>query len=171
MNKVIGRVKKIFLEILPAFIFFLVMFHMLAVSKAMVLKQYGIIVPSTTIAVVGSLIVAKAVLITDRLPFVNLYPRKPLIYTVLAKMAAFGVITIIFFLLEAFIHLGVRTGNFSGAWARMSADINWQAFWLRQAWIFMLIFFYCAAVELARILGVSRIREIFFGGQNEENGK
>jgi len=160
---VLGRIRKVFLELLPAFFFFLLMFHMLIVSRALVLKQYGIVVPASAMATIGSLIMAKAALITDRLPFLNLYPRKPLIYTVVVKTLSFSAITIIFFLLEAFFHLGVKTGGFSGAWDRMSLEINWQAFWLREAWIFILIFFYCAAIELARVIGADRVKKIFFG--------
>lgn len=163
MNKVLERIKKVFLEILPAFIFFLAMFHMLAISKALILKQYGIIVPATAMAIVWALVIAKVVLIVNRLPFLNMYPRKPLIYTLIAKTFAFTVITILFFLLESYIHLGLKTGGFSGAWDRMNAGIVWPAFWLRQAWVFILILFYCASIELSQALGKDKVKEIFFG--------
>ncbi len=163
MNKLLGHIKKSFLNILPALIFFLLMFHMLAVSKALILKEYGIVIPSSAVAIIGSLIVAKVVLIADKLPFLNLYPKKPLIYTVAVKTFVFGIVTIIFFLLEALIHQGIKIGNFSGAWEHMNAEVDWQAFWLREAWVFVMILFYCAATELARAVGAGRVKEIFFG--------
>ena len=42
MKSILIRIKKEFLEILPTFIFFLVMFHVLFVTRALTLKEYGI---------------------------------------------------------------------------------------------------------------------------------
>ena len=157
-----GRMRRVFREILPAFIFFFVMFHILAVSRSLVLRQYGIIVPASAAATIGALIVAKAVLIAGRLPVLNLYPRRPLIDTVILKTLAFSLITLLFLAAEQFIHLSVRYGNASEAWVRMRCEVSWPAFWLRQMWFSVLLFFYCAAGELVRALGADRVREIFF---------
>jgi hypothetical protein len=76
------KIKELFLEILPAFVFFLVMFYMLLITKEIVLKRHGLPAGSSALAVVGALIVAKVVLVANRIPFLNLYPKKPLIYDV-----------------------------------------------------------------------------------------
>lgn len=163
MNNILSHIKKVFLEILPAFFFFLVMFHILAVSKALVLRQYGIMLPASAAAVIGSLIVAKVVLIADRLPFLNLYPRKPLIYNIILKTFAFSAIAFIFLITEELVHLSLKCGNMAVAWTQMKGDVNWPAFWLREIWLFVVIFFYCQAVELIRALGADKVKEIFFG--------
>lgn len=163
MNKVLTRIKKVFLEILPAFLFFFVMFHILSVSRALILKQHGIVAPASAIATVGALIIAKVVLVADRIPFLNLYPRKPLIYNVVLKTIVFSIFTGIFFVLEELIRTAIKQGAFSGAWAHLCVEYNWEAFWMRQLWVSILILFYCATVALVRTLGPARVKDIFLG--------
>ena len=96
MHKIFGTIKKDFLEILPAFIFFLFMFHIVVVTRGLALKEYGITPHASAVAVLGALIVSKAIFIADKFPFLNFYPRRPLILNVLAKTAAFGTLTFLF---------------------------------------------------------------------------
>jgi hypothetical protein len=162
-NKIFARIKKIFLEVLPAFIFFFIMFHILAVTRALALKQYGINVHVTASSIIGALIVAKVVLIADRLPFLNLYPKKPLVYTVVIKTIVFSLVTLLFLILEEWIRFARVDGSFAAGWRHLSIDTKWSAIWARQIWLFVLILFYCAARELARVIGEKKVGEIFFG--------
>lgn len=159
----LSRIKKIFSEIMPAFIFFLIMFNIMMVTRALVLKEYGITAPVSAVAVIGALVVAKAILIADRLSFLNIYPARPLIWNVLLKAVVFNLITFLFLIIEAFLHLARRLGSFDMAFMNFSAEIVWPAFWSREIWIAVLISFYCAAVELARVIGAERVKEIMFG--------
>jgi hypothetical protein len=161
MNKIRGYLQKTFFEILPAFIFFFVMFHILSVSRALLLKQYGITVPASAMATIGALIMAKVVFLTNKLPFLNFYPRKPLIYNVIAKTVAFSIAAMIFLILEELLRISIKTGSLSMAWERLVGENNWPAFALRQTWLSLLILFYCAAIELVRSLGTGKVKDIF----------
>jgi hypothetical protein len=163
MSKVVGFILSKIKEILPAFIFFVIMFHILGVTRALALKQYGISTPASLAAVIGALIVAKVVLISDRLPFLNLYPKKPLIYNVVLKTIVFSFFTFLFLIVEELLHLSRREGSLAAAWSSLPGDVVWPAFWAREIWLFVLILFYCAATELARVVGRQKVREIFFG--------
>lgn len=163
MNKILNKIKELYLEMLPAFIFFLVMFHLLILGRRIILKRYGIPAESSAIAVISALIVAKVVLVANRIPFLNLYPKKPLIYNVILKTGVFGILTMIFMFVEEFVRLAGRVGGFSPAWAHMTDDFSWPYFLLREAWIFVLVLLYCAGAELARVIGTAKVREIFFG--------
>jgi hypothetical protein len=69
----------------PPTIFFFVALHIVALIRALMLKGTGL-APMTTVSVaVAALILGKAVLIADMLPFINRYPDKPLIYNVTWK--------------------------------------------------------------------------------------
>jgi hypothetical protein len=127
------------------------------------LRQHGIVVAGSAIATLGALIVAKVVLIADRIPLLNLYPRKPLMYNVILKTFVFSLVTLLFIVLEEAFSAGAGTGGFSSALRKMSEDISWEAFWLREIWLFVLIAFYCAASELVRVVGWEKVREILFG--------
>lgn len=163
MNSIAKKIKEIFFEMLPAFIFFLIMFHLLLVTRAMILKHYGIATQSSAIAVVAALIVAKVVLIANRIPFLNLYPKRPLIYNVILKTVVFSFATMVFMLVEELARVSRKGGGFPAAWEHMTGDFVWSLFFLREAWIFVLILLYCAGSELTRIVGREKVREIFFG--------
>jgi len=167
MNKVIAHVKKAFLRILPALFYFLIMFYILMISRAVTLKQYGITVPMSTAALIGALIFAKVVLVTDRIPFLNLYPKKPLIYNVTLKTTVFGSATLVFLLAEELVRFARKNGGFENAWHHMSVNFVWPAFLVRAMWVFVLVLFYCAWSELTNVLGAHKVKEIFFGSQGK----
>jgi len=163
MNKILVRIKELFLEVLPAFIFFLIMFHILIVTRALVLKQYGITPPASAVAIIGALIVAKVILIANRIPFLNLYPKKPLIWNVALKTIVFAGITFVFLIIEGILHEARRHGGLAAGLESFKSNVMWPAFWARDIWINVLILFYCAAMELAHVIGADRVKEIFFG--------
>ena len=163
MDKTLAFIKKEFFEVLPAFIFFLIMFHVLIVTRALTLKAYGINAHMTAAAVIGAFIVAKAILIADRLPFLNLYPAKPLIWNAVLKTLAFGIITFLFLFIEEILHQQHLYGSFTVGYEHLQKDVMWPAFYAREIWITILLLFYCSAVELARVIGAEKVKEIFFG--------
>ncbi len=163
MKNIFGHILRELRELLPAFIFFFVTFHLLSATRAFILKEYGIMVTASAIATIGAIIMAKVVFLTDKLPFLNLYPRKPLFYNVILKTMAFSTAALLFFVIEEMLRLSIKTGSPSAAWGKIAGDINWPAFWLRQAWLTLLISVYCAAIELIRVLGVDKVKSIFFG--------
>src|SRR5580698_8965365 len=76
-------------ELLPPVIFFFIAFHLLAFSRALILRQYGISMSAVAGATIGALLVGKAVLLADMLPFVNRYSDKPLIYNIAWKSTVY----------------------------------------------------------------------------------
>ena len=164
MNKIFARIKKGLLEVLPAFIFFLIMFQILVVTRALTLKAYGITVHSTAIAVIGALVVAKATWIADKLPFLNLYPKKPLVWNTVLKTVVFGIITTFFLFIMELLRQSHEYGGIAAGYGHLKTDVVWPAFWAREIWITVLLLFYCVAVELARAIGPIKVKEIFFGG-------
>lgn len=163
MNKIIIRIRKELLDVLPAFTFFLIMFHILAVTKALVLKEYGIMLHSSVVAVIWALIVAKAILVADKLRFLNLYPGKPLIWNVALKTIMFGIITFIFLFVEEIIRHAHKYGSFGVGYAHLKSDVIWPVFWAREIWLVVFLIFYCAAIELVRVVSFEKVKEIFFG--------
>jgi hypothetical protein len=163
INKILNKTKELLLEILPAFAFFLIMFYLLLVTKALILKHYGIATQSSAIAVISALIAAKVVLIANRIPLLNIYPRKPLIYNVVFKTIVFSIFTILFMLVEEFARLARTNGGCAAAWDKMTGDFTLPLFLARQAWTFILILLYCAGAELTRVIGKDKVMEIFLG--------
>lgn len=165
MSKVINKVKELFFEMLPAFIFFLIMFHLLIISRVIILQHYGVETAgySLAVAVVSALIVAKVVLVANRIPFLNLYPKKPLIHNVVLKTVVFSFFTMLFMVIEELVRLSRKNGGFDAAWQRFTDDFSWPYFLAREAWIFVLILLYVTGAELARVIGREKVIEILLG--------
>jgi len=168
MHKIFGKIKEEFLEILPTFIFFLVMLHILFVTRALTLKEYGIALHAHAMAVIGALVVSKAIFIANKFPFLNFYPRKPLILNVLSKTVVFGIFTFLFLFIEELFHQVLKHGGFVASFERLTSDIVWPVFWSGEIWVAVLLFFYCAAAELIRVVGVDKTKAIFFKGSSSE---
>jgi len=152
-----------FHEVLPPTIFFLITFHIILLDRALMLREYGLRLASVGAAAVMALLVAKVVLVADKLPFINRFPEKPLIYNVVWKTVIYVVASLLVHYLEHLIPLWWRGGNFLEANDDLWREIVWPHFWAVQMWLTVLLFVYCAARELIRIIGRDRIAGMFFG--------
>ena len=163
MSKVWATVKHEFYEVLPPTIFFLVSFHIVVLDRALMLREYGLQLPALAGATVGALLVAKVVLIADKLPIINRFPEKPLIYNVVWKTVIYVGFSLLLHYLEHLIPLWWELGSFGPANAKLGSEIVWPHFWAIQLWLVVLIFVYCAMRELVRVIGRPRVLQIFFG--------
>src|SRR5438046_10532890 len=85
MSKLATKVKEEFLALLPPTLFFFVALHLVALIRVLMLKGTGIALNTSCQVTLAALILGKAVLVADLLPFINRYPDKPLIYNVAWK--------------------------------------------------------------------------------------
>src|SRR5262245_65919375 len=83
MSNVWAKVKHEIHEAIPPTIFFLISFHIIVLSRALMVREYGVQISALAGATVGALLVAKVVLVADMLPIINRFPEKPLIYNML----------------------------------------------------------------------------------------
>lgn len=149
-------------ELIPVSVFFFLTFQLLALTQALMLKQYGIRVSSFVTATVLALVVSKVVLIADHLPLVNRFPEKPLIYNVVWKTSIYFGASLVVRYAEHLIHFWRQTGDFVQANRRLFNEIVWPHFWGVQLWLLILLLLYCSLRELVRALGRERIVRIFF---------
>lgn len=68
---------------LPATIFFFVVFHVLYFMKSLLANEYGISISSSIVATIGALILGKAIIIADDLKILKLFQENNLIYRIL----------------------------------------------------------------------------------------
>lgn len=163
MSKAWTIIKHEFHEVLPPTIFFLISFHIVLLDRALMLRQYGLQLSSVAGALVAALLVAKVVLIADKLPFINRFPDKPLMYNVLWKTLVYVSASLLIHYLEHLLPLWWRLGSFGAANEHLWHEIVWPHFWAIQLWLVVLIFIYCAMRELVRVIGRDRVVTIFFG--------
>ena len=163
MNKIFQRLKRAFLGILPTAVFFFFAFQLLAITRSLVLQQYGIQVQTFVAATIAALIVAKAVMVVDLLPFVNRFPDKPLAYNIVWKTIFYLLAAFLVRYVERLIPFVRKNGDIAVANSRLLDEVIWPYFLIVQIWLFVLFLMYCTLRELIRALGRERIRSMFFG--------
>jgi len=152
-----------FYEVLPPAIFFLIGFHLLAITRSLMLREYGLHVASAAGATVGALLVAKVVLIADAFPFVNRFPDRPLTYNVLWKTGIYVIASVFVHYLEHLIPVWWRLGSLAAANEQLLREIVWAHFLVIQLWLLVLLFMYCSMRELVRAIGPREVKRMFFG--------
>lgn len=163
MAKVVAWFKEELLKVIPIAIFFLLAFQLLALTQALMLRQYDIEAFAFMHATIGALIVAKVVLIVDMLPFLNRFPGKPLFYNVTWKTSIYVVAAFAVRYLEKLVDSWVDLGELGAANRQLLEKIVWPHFWVIQIWLFVLFFMFCSLRELVRVLGKQRVRALFLG--------
>ena len=157
------KLKEEFFKLLPPMIFFFVALHIVAFIHVLMLKKTGI-APSTSVSIaVAALILGKAVLIADILPFINRFPNKPLIYNAAWKTVIYWLISVAIHYVERLIEFWRHAGSFGAANQKLLAEIVWPHFWAIQIILFVLIAMYCMVHELVRVIGKEKAMRIFFG--------
>ena len=122
------------------------------------------IAPSSSVSIaVAALILGKAVLIADMLPFINRFPHKPLIYNVAWKTVIYLLLSLVIHYLERLIDFWRQAGGFVAGNQKLLAEIVWPHFWAIQIILFVLIVAYCTMHELVRVIGKEKVLRIFFG--------
>jgi hypothetical protein len=118
----------------------------------------------TTVSVaIAALILGKAVLIADMLPWINRYPAKPLIYNVAWKTSIYTLVSAVIHYLEHLYDFArAAGGTFSGN-EKLPDAIIWPHFSASQIMLVVLILIYCTMRELVRVIGRQKVLRTFFG--------
>jgi hypothetical protein len=159
-----------FREILPPTLFFFVGFNLVLLTKRLQLEQYLIQYSGFLIATTGALIVGKAVLVADAMPFLKRFDRRPLAYPILFKTAVYTFFVFVARLIEQFVDYLVSRGVLGhGAFAQHVFDtFSWPRFTATQMWISVLFLLYVTASEVNKLLGDGELYKIFFERSSTE---
>jgi len=149
-------------EAVPPTIFFLVLFHMLGLTKAVALSDYSFTALRAVGATVGALIVAKAILVVEALPLARRFSRRR-IAQVVWKTLLYSAMALLFHLAEEVIPLAWKHGSLAAGIGAMSSEIVWPLFAVLSLWVVGGLFLYCLAAELVSAIGPHRVRELLFG--------
>jgi hypothetical protein len=143
-------------------IFFLVIFEAGVVTKALILEPYSVTPIGLSVAFVGALTVAKAILILDRTGFANLFRRMPLAFGIAWKACLFMLLALLFHYLEELVPVWRTHGSLQAAIGQLENEVSWPHFWAMQIWLFLAVFLYTAITALDRHLGAGSIRRMLF---------
>ncbi len=141
-----------FREMLPAVVFFLAAFHMIALTKAVVLSGAGISTVDVSMATVAALLVAKAILIVDKLPLANLFDRIPWC-NVIWRTLLFYLVTLLFHLLERISSYYLNPGPQTFDLLEILEWVSWAHFLVIQMWLLVLILMFTLLRETFQLIG------------------
>jgi len=166
MKNALKFIKHEFLELLPPTIFFLIVFHIIALTRALMAEQYGISVASSAAATIGALIVGKSILIVNAVPFVNWFSSKRLIYNLAWRTFLYVILVLLFQFLEELIPLISKYGEVSTASEHLIEEIKWNKFWATHVLIILFLIIFNTAAVVAENIGRKEFLEIFLGPKN-----
>ncbi len=169
MHKILKIIKRELVEILPPTVFFFIAFNIIVISKKLMLEQYGIQFSGFVNALVGALIVGKALLVADDIKFINKYPDKPLIYNIVWKTFLYLLVTLLVQYIEGIIPLLVKYHSVKIAIERSWVEIIWPHFWAIHIVFVFLLSLYVSFRELARAIGEKKFLQIFLGIEVSKN--
>jgi hypothetical protein len=162
MGKAMAWLWKELREMTPAMIFFLIAFHMLSLTKALLLDNYHITATGSAIATVSAIIVAKAILIMDHTALARLFSSR-LLYNLLWKTVLYGTVALLFRELEELIPVLLKHGDLGAAIGRAVADVSKARFLVIHMWLYTLLFIYALASEAVRMLGRDGLWAVLLG--------
>lgn len=168
-QRVGARIVRELSQALPPTIFFFVGFNFIVLTTNLLVAHYAVAVSNFMLATVAALVVGKAVITANTMPFIKIFDRAPLIQPILFKTAIYWVATVITRLIERFVRFSVIEGNWPGDFATyLISDFSWQRFTAISLWIFVLFLIYVTASEFSDLFGAAEMRRLFFAYRPSE---
>ena len=162
MSKALQVVRREVRELIPPAVFFLVLFHMLAMTQAVSRGQQGVTLLRSLAATIGALTVAKAILLVNALPVGRRYDSRPLARSILWKTLLFGALTLLFHYLEEVLPHVRALGGFAAAHRHAMAATSPARILVIQMWLWSAVLLYTTTSELVRRYGWARVKDELF---------
>ena len=146
---------------LPAVIFFFIGFNLILWTQQMVLRQYGIPFSGFLAATVAALLVGKAVLVTDHLPFMRRFEGAPLAQPILFKSLIYWAVTFVVRIVDGYVHFLGDGGASADFFPYLIDKFSWPRFFLVQVWLMVLFMIYVTIHELNTLFGDGELARVF----------
>ena len=155
-------------HILPPTIFFAVGFNLVVFSMNLILTNYFIQLGNFLLVTAAALVVGKAVLVADEMPFLKRFDTAPLIQPILFKTFVYWLFVFIARLLEGYVHYVIDMGKVIGFFPFLLGRFEWHRFLFVQIAILVLFLIYTTAGELNSLLGDGELFRMLFTRRSSE---
>jgi hypothetical protein len=153
---------------LPPTIFFVVGFNLILWTKRLILQEHGVEFSGFFTAIVAALLVGKAVLVTDNLPFMRRFDGAPMIQPILFKSAIYWLCVLIVRLAEEFVHFVASGGAIADFGDHLVNHFSLARFLSIQIWLMVLFLVYVTIHELNELFGDGELYRLFFRWRSSE---
>ncbi len=162
IGKIGAFLKREFFELLPTVIYFLIGFNLIALTKQIVLADHGVVFVGWKAATIGALLVAKVVLIADKLAIMRWVKGPPAIWPVFYRTALYTIFVFIAQMLEFLIEGWISGGSFGAGVAAIGAHFLPEHIAFVYLWVFVLFANYMAVTELRHSHGAPPLWRFLF---------
>jgi len=153
---------------LPPTIFFFVGFNLILLTKRLILQEQGVEFSGFFTAIVAALLVGKAVLVTDNLPFMRRFDGAPMIQPILFKSAIYWLCVLIVRLAEEFVHYVASGGAIADFGDHLVNHFSLARFLSIQIWLMVLFLVYVTIHEVNELFGDGEVYRLFFRWRSSE---
>jgi hypothetical protein len=149
-------------HLLPPTIFFFVGFNLVLWTKQMILQERGIEFSGFLVATMAALVVGKAVLVTDHLPFMRRFDGAPLLQPILFKTAIYWACVFLVRIGEGLLDFLREGGALVDFPEALINRFSWPRFLTIQIWLMVLFLVYVTIHELNTLFGDGELYRLFF---------
>jgi len=149
-------------------LFFFVGFNFIVLTTNLLVAQYLVAVSNFMLATMAALVVGKAVLVANKIPWLRRYDRAPLLRPILFKTTFYWLIVFVARLLERLAHFlfeGNPPGDFP---SYLVTTFSWHRFSAISLWILVLFLIYVTVLEFSQLFGPGELRRLFFTSRPSE---
>ena len=155
-------------HVLPPTIFFFVGFNLILWTKRLVLEEHGIDFSGFFTATLAALLVGKAVLATDHLPFMRRFDGAPIIQPIIFKTAIYWLCILIVRLAEELVQFLANGRTVTDFPTYLIESLSWSRFLSIQIWLMVLFLVYVTVHELNTLFGDGELYRLFFRWRSSE---
>lgn len=159
-SRLVAFATKEFKEIIAPTVFFAISFNIIVLTTQLILDDYLVQFANILVATAAALVVGKAVLVANALPFLRRFDRAPLIQPILFKTVVYFAVVFVVRLLEKIVEYCFGGGTLAGIPDYMGSHFSWHRFAAIQIWIFVLFLIYVAASEFNSLFGDGELVKI-----------
>lgn len=155
-------------EVLPPTLFFAIGFNVIVLTTQLILADYLIHFANFMLVTLSALVVGKAVLVANALPFFRRFDTAPLIQPVLFKTLVYCAVVLLVRFLERLVKYWLAGGTLAGIPDYVENHFSWNRFVAVQIWVFILFLIYTIAAELNSLFGSGELGKILFIRRSSE---
>jgi len=167
-SRAVAFVVKEFREALLPITFFFVSFNLVELTTQLILADYMARLANFMVATTTALVVGKAVLVANALPFLRRFDAAPMIRPILFKTVVYWAVVFVARFLEGIIEYAIGGGTISGFPEYLTTHFAWHRFAAIQIWIFILFLVYTFVTELSARLGEGKLFKVLFSRRSSK---
>jgi hypothetical protein len=161
--KVMQVLKEETLSILPAVLYFCIIFNIIYIVSGLALEPGTKRYFSHLSVTIFALVIGKVILLANLLPFINAFPHKPLIYNIVWKFIIYDSLVVILWAADSVVRLSIKNKDITIALQHVKHELSSPLFLATLIWLLLFFLIFILFSELIRAVGKEKVTRMMFG--------